>query len=407
MAEINLQQLLMTLSSCLDFDEQGINDHHNKVCQISLSLANQIGLNQQDKNLIGTAAVIHDIGVTTWGERDVLLKFEVNNPWDHCISGAELVRKYSLLEPLSDVILNHHSNFAGGNQTGLARGDIPLASRIIHLADRVDVLINNLYKMDKPILCYVEQITDRINSLSGTVFDPELVEQFTLLSQRESFWLDLIAPEVSKSIKLHDFNFTISVDKNEILQLANMFADVIDRKSPFTYRHSRGVAGTAVLLASAMGFGENDLVNMKIAGLLHDIGKLSIRDGILEKPGKLTDDEFTEIKQHTYYTYHILVDAGANNEIPQWAAYHHEKLDGSGYPFHLDASQLSLGSRIVAAADVFTALREDRPYRRGMERHAIEEIMNKMVHRSALDKEVVHNLFGIYRQLDDYFISLL
>lgn len=406
MAEIDLQHLLITLSSCLDFDSRGINAHHQKVCQISLSLADQIGLSRRERKIVGTAAVIHDIGVRTWGERDVLLNFEVNNPWDHCISGAELVSRSKRLEPVANVILHHHNNFAGGNKIGLAGRDIPCASRIIHLADRVDILINNQHKLGNPILCSVEQITGQIKKLSGAVFDPELVEQFMQLARRESFWLDLTAPEVLNKTKLQDFEFTIDVGVNEVLQLANLFADVIDRKSPFTYRHSRGVAGAAVLLAAAMGFKDKELVNMRIAGLLHDIGKLSIRDGILEKPDQLTKEEFAEIKQHTYHTYHILCNAGAPKEIAEWAAYHHEKLDGNGYPFHLEAPQISLGSRIVAAADVFTALREDRPYRRGMERHSIEKIMNNMVLKSALDREVVDNLFGIYKQLDELFNSL-
>jgi len=405
MAEIDLHRLLTTLSTCLDFDSRGINAHHNRVCRISLSLADQIGLNRQEKNLIGTAAIIHDLGVQTWGERNVLLNFEVNEPWEHCTNGAALVSRYKLLEPVADIILHHHDKFAGGNKTGAAGRDIPLAARIIHLADRIDILLLKQYKSDAPILCRVEQITEKIKNLSGVVFDPDLVEQFMLLSRRESFWLNLIAPE-SLNNKLQEFKFSLKVGNDEVLQLANLFADVIDRKSPFTYRHSRGVAGAAVLLASALGFKDGGLVNMSIAGLLHDLGKLSIRDGILEKQGQLTMDEFTVIKQHPYYTYHILSGAGIAGDVAEWAAYHHEKLDGSGYPFHLDAAQIPLGSRIIAAADVFTALREDRPYRRGMEKDAIEKIMRNMVLHSALDGDVVNNLFGIYDELEQFFNSL-
>ncbi len=404
MAEIDLHRLLTALSSCLDFDSRGINAHHDRVCRISLNLADRIGLNREEKNLVGTAAIIHDIGVKTWGERAVLLNFEVDNPQEHCTNGATLVSRYKLLKPVANIILHHHANFAGGNKTGATGRDIPLAARIIHLADRIDILFLDRHKSDEPILRQVEQITERIKNLSGVVFDPDLVEQFMLLSRRESFWLDLIAPKVLN--KPQDANFPLIVGTDEVLELANLFADVIDRKSPFTYRHSRGVAGAAVLLGSVMGFNAGELVNMKIAGLLHDLGKLSIGDGILEKQGQLTMDEFTVIRQHPYYTYHILNNAGIADEIAAWAAYHHEKLDGSGYPFHLNAPQIPPGSRIIAAADVFTALREDRPYRRGMEKDAIEKIMRDMVRRSALDGDVVDKLFGIYDELDQLFDSL-
>jgi len=184
-------------------------------------------------------------------------------------------------------------------------------------------------------------------------------------------------------------------------QIAKMFAAVIDKKSQFTHRHSKGVTSVAVQLATALDFRRDDIILMELAGLMHDLGKLSVPDEILEKPGPLTPDEFAVIRQHTFYTYHILKESGAPSPIPEWAAYHHEKLDGSGYPFHLDAPHLSLGSRIMAVADVFTALREDRPYRIGLSKNRIEEIMRKMVSKAALDGEVVNVLFDIYDQVDN------
>ena len=105
-----------------------------------------------------------------------------------------------------------------------------------------------------------------------------------------------------------------------------------------------------------------------MAGNFHDLGKLVIPNSILEKPGKLNDEEFALMKQHTYFTYSILTTIGGIQEIAEWAAFHHERLDGNGYPFHLNASKLSTGARIMAVADIVTTLAEDRPLPAGDEK---------------------------------------
>ena len=136
-----------------------------------------------------------------------------------------------------------------------------------------------------------------------------------------------------------------------------------------------------------------------MTGITHDLGKLSIPDGILEKPGRLTAEEFAVIRQHTYYTYYtytILRESDVPAPLPEWAAYHHERLDGNGYPFHLDAPNLDTGSRIMAVADVFSALCEDRPYRPRMGKSQVEGVMRDMVVGSALDGEIVGILFDVY-----------
>lgn len=189
-------------------------------------------------------------------------------------------------------------------------------------------------------------------------------------------------------------------------EVAHLFAAVVDAKSPFTHRHSRGVAQVAAALAAEMGFSQDEVLLMEVAGLLHDLGKLSVPDEILEKPGPLTRDEFSVIKQHTYYTYHILQEAGDLEPLPAWATYHHEKLDGTGYPFHIAAAGLSTGSRLMAVADTFTALREDRPYRAGMIRPDIERILQEQVTNRALDQKPVEALLDNYGRLENIWAAL-
>jgi len=138
---------------------------------------------------------------------------------------------------------------------------------------------------------------------------------------------------------------------------------------------------------------------MRIAGNFHDIGKLIIPNSILEKPDKLTVDEFQIMRCHTYYTYYTLNSIGGLQRIAEWAAYHHEKLDGSGYPFHCTNEEIGTGSRIMAVADIFTAISEDRPYRKGMDEDEIHRILQKQADNNFLDKRIVALLFDNYEAI--------
>ncbi|WP_164931930.1 HD domain-containing phosphohydrolase [Janthinobacterium sp. 17J80-10] len=136
-----------------------------------------------------------------------------------------------------------------------------------------------------------------------------------------------------------------------------------------------------------------------IAGYLHDIGKLSVPVVLLDKPGKLAPDEMQLIRQHPYYTHQILSAVPGLETVCAWAAFHHERLDGTGYPFR--PRHLPLEARIVAVADVFTAITEDRPYRPGMPKEACLSILYKMVCEGALDGDIVSYLPDIYDALHD------
>ena len=137
---------------------------------------------------------------------------------------------------------------------------------------------------------------------------------------------------------------------------------------------------------------EEDIFLLEIAGELHDIGKLSIPSSILHKEDKLTAEEKSIIKQHTYHTYYLIDRLNTMYTVRDWAALHHEKLDGSGYPFHLKANQLDLGSRVMAVADIATALSEDRPYRSRRSKKKILDILWDLVKDNKIDGDVVNTL---------------
>lgn len=183
--------------------------------------------------------------------------------------------------------------------------------------------------------------------------------------------------------ELQDLSFS------QIKALADFFARIVDYKSPFTSTHSIGIAVDAEMLARHMGFDEETAQKMYLAGALHDIGKVAIGNEILEKPERLTEDEFKTMKHHAAYTYYILSGVDNFEEIRDWAAFHHERLDGSGYPFGKSAADLNTQERMMACIDIYQALTESRPYKQGMPHEKAYGILRDMAGKGWIDAGIV------------------
>jgi putative nucleotidyltransferase with HDIG domain len=175
---------------------------------------------------------------------------------------------------------------------------------------------------------------------------------------------------------------------------AYAFAAVIDAKTPFTYRHSTNVARYAVGIASALGADTVVSRDMLRAGLLHDIGKLGVSNRILDKPGRLTEEERDEVKKHPRWTLQILERVPAFRHFAAASAHHHERLDGRGYPWGLDDQRLDFTARVLAIADVYEALTANRPYREGLSLEKVLGIMGPE-RGTAFDAELLDVAVGL------------
>lgn len=200
-----------------------------------------------------------------------------------------------------------------------------------------------------------------------------------------------------KNYQLPDIELNLS----EILGAAKFIEKIIDFRSRFTATHSSGVSAVAEELARTAGFTENECCMIKIAGYLHDLGKLAIPAEIIEKPGKLTKQEYEIVRNHVYYSYHILKNIKGFEEINRTASFHHERLNGKGYPFGLTGDMLSPSARIMCVADVFTAITEDRPYRKGMDSGSAMAVLFGMAQRDEVDSEIVSCLEKNYDRINN------
>lgn len=186
-----------------------------------------------------------------------------------------------------------------------------------------------------------------------------------------------------------DYQQEVDNAKNLVVTLAN----VIEAKDKYTDGHTRRVGSISRLLGEGMGLGEDRLIQLEVAGLIHDIGKVGVPEAILNKPGRLTDEEFDEIKKHTVIGETICKPLNSLQMCLDPIRHHHEKLDGTGYPDGLAGDALSMESRIIAVADIYDALTSDRPYRERMPMDEVRKILSGDVEKGKLDARVVAELF--------------
>jgi len=169
---------------------------------------------------------------------------------------------------------------------------------------------------------------------------------------------------------------------------------VLEERDAYTKGHSERVANYATMLAKAVGMKGKAIERIRLAGFLHDIGKIGIPDRILNKPSHLTSDEFEEIKSHPVRGVEIISNLSHLRDIVPWILHHHEAWDGSGYPKGLKMEEIPIEARILAVADVYDALTTKRAYRSAFSKEEAIKIMNEMKGEK-LDPQLVDLLISL------------
>ncbi|MCB1778054.1 MAG: HD domain-containing protein, partial [Candidatus Competibacteraceae bacterium] len=296
-------------------------------------------------------------------------------------------KEFSPLAHFAIPIYYHHTHWQDLKNTDITIHDANMAN-IIFISDRIDILSALHYESD--ILLARKEIVQSISQYSGTYFNPSFVNAFIDMEKSEAFWIALEDRHITRytwDMGQIENNQPLSIA--QIKQLSLIMSYIVDQKSPFTAQHSIRVADLSKYISTLCGLSREQCDKVEIAGLLHDIGKLHMPDRILEKKGPLDDVERSIMEQHSYETYEILRHIKGLGEVALWSAYHHEGINGVGYPFHPSEKQLNVEARIIAVADVFQALVQDRPYRPGMPLEKITSIMDEMVISGKLDKDII------------------
>ena len=432
--EFRFSEVLSALSIVLDLVEGQPEGHSVRSCLIGMRVANRLGLDADARSALFYALLLKDAGCSSNASRmsalfeadDMEVKRGVKTvDWTslpsaalytarvaspdgslldkagriyefavrgrkasreliqiRCERGAEITRLMGFPEETAQAIRSLDEHWDGrGHPDGLKGEEIPLLARVCGLAQTVEVFFNAHGPAGAEEVAAVR---------SGRWFDPALVEVLLAEAREEGLWgyLQDAGREVAR---LEPADRTLVATPDRVDLVARAFGEIIDAKSPFTYRHSEGVARVAVAMGERGGFGPDATRDLMRAALLHDIGKLGISNRILDKPGGLTDAEYAKIKEHPRLTYEILSRVGPFRPIAQTAANHHEKLDGSGYHRGIGAEDLDLPSRILTVADIYDALSADRPYHQALPQEKVLDILREEA-GPRLDPECVATL---------------
>jgi HD-GYP domain-containing protein (c-di-GMP phosphodiesterase class II) len=278
----------------------------------------------------------------------------------HCMLGAQTVRTLDLSDEAAAAVLGHHERWDGEGFPNGARGnDAPVEARVVAAADLAEVLIAS----EASSLSARRRFAQGVMEHAGTVIDPGVAKALLALSREDHFWLGLYAEDLAETINGLRGPLDTRKSKKRVTRFAEVFADISDAKGGHTAGHSRRTADGAEKLANALALDSDHVEMIRIAALLHDLGLLGVPARIMSKPDILSITEMQVMRQHPASSEMILQGLPGFEEVALWISRHHERPDGKGYPEMLSGDDIPLESRIIAVADVYSALISERPHR--------------------------------------------
>lgn len=392
--KINFNDILYALSyglDCVESELIGVSRHHGKrVAYISTVMGRAMGMEAPALSDLSACAILHDCAITEYIQTEIQ-----NNSQDrsHCVMGENNIQGLPFFGDVRGAILYHHERADGGGPFGKLPRQIPMTARLIHFADCLDAVCN-LGSLTRETY---GQVLQYLVESRGAVFEEEFVELFYQAFPEDSlvgFGGDSLDGQLRDLLAPHE----IEPGDGSLYALAKLFARIIDYKSGFTSHHSIGFAQKAARMADYYGYDGTMKEKLFFTGALHDVGKLIITNDVLEKPGKLDDREYRYIQEHVLYTWEILSQIRGMEDIARWASRHHEKLDGSGYPFGLKEEELSHIDRLMACIDIYQALVEERSYKAGMPHKKAVAMLRNMAARGHLDESVVEDIDIVFER---------
>lgn len=402
--EFDFNSILFALShalDCVEHDLVGVTSNHGKrVAAIAMSLGSRMGVLTalEERQILSACAVMHDCALTEYiqdefgGSYVAATGRVLSNPGKHCVMGEDAMTYMPFsTDALRGAVLFHHENADGSGPFGKRTKEIPQTARLIQIADVVDTSYDLSWIDEEKRQTLMTFLNRSINHL----FAREEATAFLNLLRED----DLSCLRNEKiDVYLHSLlqGGTICCTPQQLMNFAGVFARIVDYKSHFTKNHSIGIAQKAYDMALFYHAYDELAAKLYFAGALHDIGKLVVDRDILEKPDKLSTAEYKHIQTHVYYTYKILSEVSGLEDITKWAAYHHEKLDGTGYPFSLTGERLNQWERLMACLDIYQALTEERPYKKGMEHIEAIQILNSMAENGKLDRQIIKDIDQMY-----------
>ena len=399
----NFQDTLFALSGALDCVEHevfGVAINHGKrVTAVAVAMARELTLPRTQLQALSACAILHDCALTEYVQQEfggsAILAAQSTEPARlgiHCWMGELALRTLPYEAELTDnVVLYHHECADGSGPFGKKAAETPLYARLIHLADTLDTRFDLSFMNEEKFAAIESYLEDN----EGLLFEPQLCRLFLRVFEQDGLTglrnekIDLRLREL-----LPAGNMLCTPD--QLIAFGAVFAAITDYKSRFTRVHSMGIAQKARQMAEYYGADQETAARMYLAGSLHDIGKLVVDRDVLEKPDALSDSEYRHIQTHVYHTYQILSEVQGLEDVTRWASLHHEKLDGTGYPFGYKGDRLDRWERMMGCLDIYQALTEERPYKNGMTHGEAMGLLGKMAAGGKLDGDIVADIDSLF-----------
>lgn len=378
--------------------------HSLDVAKISVALASKIADFKFNKTDLYISGLFHDLGLFVQNITKNIL--EINNidsnKYDKSVYSFDMLgiienADKKLLHPwISANILHHLDLNIDKEYIDAVRMGHSTHKEILLLTKRQRILTEIIACADNTSIIFRNKIINGseisykhiCENLNNEKFSKDIQEALKEVFN-DSFTLNML---FDNHLNLDEFyDNDIKLDIEQIIKISKLMAFFIDHRSPYTRNHTTYVAELSKILAEEI-LTPHDGHLMYMAGMLHDIGKLKTPLQILHKKGKLDTYEMMKMKDHIMETYNFFKPIKELSFIGRIAYSHHERLDGSGYPFKKDKNTLNIHQRIIAVSDVYSALIEERPYRKALEPDTALKIIEREVKHGKLDGDVLLKL---------------
>ena len=369
---IKNEKIINIMEKTLNHMDPRLVNHGKRVAYLMFRILEPLRMyNNKKLRDICILAMLHDIGAYKTEEIDKMVIFETSNTWEHSVYGYLFLKYYSPLKEMADVVRYHHSLCS---EIEHLDSDRKLLTQLLSMCDRIDIFLK--YSKDaNGIRDHLQKYRDK--KYFGYVTDIFLKSDIDISSVYDGMNSDAVFNEIF-------YNTPLTGD--EVDGYIRMIIFSIDFRSSQTVIHTVTTACTACCLAGFLGIGKKDAEKIKTGAMLHDIGKIGIPVHILESTGKLSESDMEIMKTHVVLSEEIL-DGNVDDDIKYPAVRHHEKLNGTGYPNKINGGDLSLEDRIIAVADIFSALCGSRSYKDKFPKEKTIKILNEM--SGLIDPEIV------------------